>query len=72
MKIDRWHLESGSTSGQFLFVCIVDPQATSGTVHRFEAEHRDPTAAVDDVIEQILDWRSESSMTRTAGGELSR
>jgi hypothetical protein len=72
MKVDRWNLEPGLTSGQFLFVCIVDPQATSGAVHRFEAEAREPAAAVDDVIQQISEWQSDSSITRTAGTESSR
>lgn len=69
MQVDHWNLEPGLTSGQFLFVCIVDPNATSGTVHRFEAESRDPAAAVDDVIQQITEWRSESTVTRSAASE---
>jgi hypothetical protein len=72
LKVDHWNLEPGLTSGQFLFVCIVDPNATSGTIHRFEAENRDPTAAVDDVIQQISEWRSESTITRSAATESSR
>jgi hypothetical protein len=63
---EHWHVEQGLDSGSFLFVCLIDTAATSGAVHRFEAENRDVIVAVDDVIQQIVEWRRESPVTQAS------
>jgi hypothetical protein len=72
MGVDSFHLEPGLAAGQYLFVCLVDGAGESATVHRFEAEAADPSAAVADVLKQLAEWQAESSMTRTAGAEIRR
>jgi hypothetical protein len=72
MGVDRFHLEPGLGAGQYLFVCQVEGAGESATVHRFEAEASDPTAAVADVTKQLAEWQAESSVTRTAGAEFRR
>jgi len=72
MGVERFHLEPGLAAGQYLFVCQVEGAGESATVHRFEAEASDPAAAVADVTKQLSEWQAESTVTRTAGGELRR
>jgi hypothetical protein len=72
MGVNRFHLVPGLESGHVLFVCQVEGTDASATVHRFEAEHSDPAAAVADVIKQLTDWQAESSVTKTAGAEFRR
>lgn len=56
MGIDRFHLERAATSDAFLFVAVVTPADTPNVTHRFEAEHREPLQAVDNVLNQIDHW----------------
>jgi hypothetical protein len=72
MGVDQFHLVPGLAAGQFLFVCQVEAAGESGTIHRFEAEAGDPTAAVADVMKQLSAWQADSSVTRTAGAEFRR
>jgi hypothetical protein len=41
-----------------VFTCVVQPSARSTVKRRFEAEAGDPLQAVQDVLNQIDDWRS--------------
>jgi hypothetical protein len=64
LGVAHYHLEDGASSGSFLFVCLFSEGARSSVVHRFEAEAGDPTAAVDDVLNQIREWRSAQASLR--------
>ncbi|MBX3441727.1 MAG: hypothetical protein KF774_04910 [Planctomyces sp.] len=64
LGVERYHLEQGLSPDTYLFIALVDTAAASGAIHRFEAEARDPIAAVDDVIAQIADWKKSGG----AGG----
>lgn len=67
LGVDHYHLEPGLDPGTFLFVALINSKGTTGPIHRFEAEANESAAAVTDVVQQIADWRAESSGRRADG-----
>ncbi|WP_437201366.1 hypothetical protein [Planctomicrobium sp. SH664] len=56
LGIEKYHVEAGSTEGQFLFVCVYTPHDAPHVTHRFEAEAEDPLQAVSKVLNQVDQW----------------
>jgi hypothetical protein len=57
LGITSYHLEPGSESASFLFVCSFCPAANPNVTMRFESEAAEPLDAVDDVLAQIDRWQ---------------
>ncbi len=55
--IRSFRLEPGDRSGQFLFICSYTSPDTPSVSYRFEATADQPLKAVENVIEQIIEWR---------------
>jgi len=56
LGVRNYHLERGTASGTFLFVCTFSPGDAPHVVHRFEAEMDDPLLAVNEVLQQVDQW----------------
>ena len=64
LRVSKYHLESGSTPGQFLFVCLFNHPTAPQVIHRFEAEGNDPLVAVNQVITKLDQWIAEESASQ--------
>lgn len=58
LGIEDYHLSPGRGE-EFHFACSYSPRNSPRVVHRFEAEAREPLAAVEKVLSQIDDWSNQ-------------
>jgi hypothetical protein len=57
LDIRNFRLEPGQQQGQFMFICVYTPPDNPSLMHRFEAEAEQPLKAVENVLDQIVEWQ---------------